>query len=436
MYKVLIYVYVFLMELSILYVYGFRVFGFKKSKIKTLVFGIALFTVYFVINQYVINSLITNTILNLLINFMILLYGFNITTQSAFFHDCMLTAIMGASELIGYTIITVVFKINTISFDDNMFLFAIEVILSKTIYAFAGMMVCNIISKKNKHVDYGKSWYLMISPFTTTFVIVLLFLISSRYQITGKILYSCMIASVLMFVSDIIVFWVYENMQEQTSKLFDYEMERQKEELDKNYYEVLDRQNENMHILIHDMKNHLGIIQGLSNDDEITEYISEICDDMGKYTIMGQTGNKTLDIIIGKYINLCEANEVKFKFNAYNENIKFMNDCDTSSLINNLLDNAFEAAKNAPQAFIDISIYNKDDRSCIINVINKSTTIPKEGKKNLISRKEDKERHGFGTKSIKKITDKYNGSYTWYFDDEKMVFHSTIMLPLSELNLQ
>lgn len=429
MIKTLAYIYVFLMELLIVYVYGFRVFGFKKGKLYTLVLSFSLFAVYYVFNQYFVNNIIVNVVINLIITFFIFFHCFNTSVRSAVFHDCMLVALLSASEIISIILITGLFKIDVSEFENESLLF-IVVILSKTVYAFVSMMMCSIISKKNEKNDYGKSWYLMLSPFTTTFVVVLIFLISIKYDISGPLGYACLIALVMLFVSDIIVFWVYENMQEQASKLLDYEIVRQKEEIDKNYYEVLDRQNENMHILIHDMKNHLGIIQGLSNDSEITDYISEICNDMAKYTVTGQTGNKTLDIIIGKYITLCEANKVKFTVNSHTENISFMNDFDVTALINNLLDNAFEAAKNAVDPFIEISFYNKDLDSCVVNVVNKSSAVPKESKNALITRKADKDYHGFGTKSIKKITNKYNGSYTWYFDEDKMEFHSTILFPL------
>lgn len=433
MLKTLTYIFVFIMEMLIVYVYGFRVFGFKKSKTYTFILSLFLFAVFYVTNQYFINNIIINVLVNLIITFFIFYHCFQTTVRTAVFHDCMLVAILTASEIISIILMTGMYNIDVSDFENEMQLLIIA-ILSKTFYAFVSMM-CSMISRKNDNNDYGKSWYLMISPFTTTFVVVLIFLISIRYKVSGPLAYACLISLVFLFASDIIVFWVYENMQEQASKLFDYEIVRQKEEIDKNYYEVLDRQNENMHILIHDMKNHLGIIQGLTNNEDIIDYISNICDDMKKYTVAGQTSNKTLDIILGKYITLCEANNIKFTVNAHTENISFMNSFDISALINNLLDNAFEASKNTDDPFIEISFFSKDMNSCVINVINKSSAIPKKRNNVLITRKNDKEYHGFGTKSIKKITNKYNGSYTWYFDNDKMEFHSTILFPVSKYKL-
>ena len=45
----------------------------------------------------------------------------------------------------------------------------------------------------------------------------------------------------------------------------------------------------------------------------------------------------------------------------------------------------------------------------------------------LISRKEDKEAHGFGTKSIRKIAAKYGGIYNWEYDEQAHIFTTSIL---------
>ena len=45
----------------------------------------------------------------------------------------------------------------------------------------------------------------------------------------------------------------------------------------------------------------------------------------------------------------------------------------------------------------------------------------------LITTKEDKKLHGFGTKSIKKIIKKYNAMYSWEYDEDNNEFVTTII---------
>ena len=78
---------------------------------------------------------------------------------------------------------------------------------------------------------------------------------------------------VLLFISDIMVFAVYENMQRKSEERMKVNMERQREDINRDYDAVLDKQNENMHIMVHDIKNHLGVIESIADNDKVTAYI-------------------------------------------------------------------------------------------------------------------------------------------------------------------
>ena len=136
----------------------------------------------------------------------------------------------------------------------------------------------------------------------------------------------------MLFISDIMVFAVYENMQRKSEEIMKVNMERQREDINRDYYAVLDKQNENMHIMVHDIKNHLGIIESIADNDKVTAYIGELCSNIGKYYAVSQlTGNKMLDIIIGKYTALCSKNGLDFNAKALTSNLSFVHDSDISA---------------------------------------------------------------------------------------------------------
>lgn len=85
----------------------------------------------------------------------------------------------------------------------------------------------------------------------------------------------------MLFISDIIVFAVYENMRCKSEEIMKANMERQREDINRDYYAVLDKQNENMHIMVHDIKNHLGVI--VYSDNTRYGFIGELCSNIGKY---------------------------------------------------------------------------------------------------------------------------------------------------------
>lgn len=183
--------------------------------------------------------------------------------------------------------------------------------------------------------------------------------------------------------------------------------------------------------MVHDIKNHLGVIESIADNDKVTAYIGELCSNIGKYYAVSQlTGNKMLDIIIGKYTALCSKNGLDFNAKALTSNLSFVHDSDISAMVGNLLDNAFEAAKQAENGKIEFSLYTIDGKSCVVSVINTALTAPKCENETLVSAKPDAQSHGYGIKSIKKTAEKYGGSYSWFYDDKNREFHAMVILPI------
>ena len=90
------------------------------------------------------------------------------------------------------------------------------------------------------------------------------------------------------------------------------------------------------------------------------------------------------------------------------------------------MDNAIEASqkvKNKP--FIDIKIFdNKDYVNIIIrNKIDNSVLFLNP---NLFTTKKDKNSHGIGLMSVKKIVKKYNGMYKVYEENKMLVVNIMI----------
>lgn len=71
-------------------------------------------------------------------------------------------------------------------------------------------------------------------------------------------------------------------------------------------------------------------------------------------------------------------------------------------MVGNLLDNAFEAAKQAENGKIEFSLYTIDGKSCVVSVINTALTAPKCENETLVSAKPDAQSHGYGIKVLKR----------------------------------
>lgn len=425
-------VYVFLIELGSLLLYCYRVFGVRRRIPSTLLVGIACFAVYYAVNKLADNNVAVNIIFGFLVNYVILKLGFKVNVKSAVFHSVLLAGVLTATEFIGILLISGFFDINIADYRSNDVLYAMAAVIAKTLYLISCLVISNFTSREKQHIDHGHSWYLLISPFSSVYIIVLIAKLSLLVDISGTLAYACIGGSVLLFISDIMVFAVYENMQRKSEEIMKVNMERQREDINRDYYAVLDKQNENMHIMVHDIKNHLGVIESIADNDKVTAYIGELCSNIGKYYAVSQlTGNKMLDIIIGKYTVLCSKNGLDFNAKALTSNLSFVHDSDISAMVGNLLDNAFEAAKQAENGKIEFSLYTIDGKSCVVSVINTALTAPKCENETLVSAKPDAQSRGYGIKSIKKTAEKYGGSYSWFYDDKNREFHAMVMLPIS-----
>lgn len=383
-------VYVFLIELGSLLLYCYRVFGVRRRIPSTLLMGIACFAVYYAVNKLADNNVAVNIIFGFLVNYVILKLGFKVNVKSAVFHSVLLAGVLTATEFIGILLISGFFGINIADYRSNDVLYAMAAVIAKTLYLISCLVISNFTSREKQHIDHGHSWYLLISPFSSVYIIVLIAKLSLLVDISGTLAYACIGGSVLLFISDIMVFAVYENMQRKSEEIMKVNMERQREDINRDYYAVLDKQNENMHIMVHDIKNHLGVIESIADNDKVTAYIGELCSNIGKYYAVSQlTGNKMLDIIIGKYTALCSKNGLDFNAKALTSNLSFVHDSDISAMVGNLLDNAFEAAKQAENGKIEFSLYTIDGKSCVVSVINTALTAPKCENETLVSAKPD-----------------------------------------------
>ncbi len=86
------------------------------------------------------------------------------------------------------------------------------------------------------------------------------------------------------------------------------ELHRVKQE--KTYYDLLDKQNQQLMIYAHDTKNHLAAIQELSDDPQIRRYVEKLSGELVRYSQGCQSGNKLLDVILNRYTLECEQQGV------------------------------------------------------------------------------------------------------------------------------
>lgn len=417
---------VYIIEMLISFMYFSDIFA-KKRNIKSIIsVGILIYFSASLINIVFKNNAVLNTTVFLLANLMFSLICFDISFKKSVLNSIIITSSMTVSESVVIFIVSALLNNEVNVYQNNFSVYLIEAILSKTIY----LLVCKLLTRlkviSTKKPKDNTPIYLFIYPVCTAAILILFGKLSLDYNISSELNTCVSIVSFILLFSIIITYILYGNTVKKDNELFELKNELSRIEVDESYYLILEHQNEEMHTFAHDTKNHLSTIKYLADDEQVDEYIDKIYSDLNKYSASGKTDNKILDIILNKYSVLCEINKIEFYTVVKTANLNYISSSDLSSLLNNMLDNALEAARKSKGKRIELSI-NRAQSFDVLTCTNSCDVRPEAENHILKTTKEDKRFHGYGTKSMRKIVKKYNGTYKWDYNESAREFTTSII---------
>ncbi|CEN30902.1 ATP-binding domain-containing protein [[Clostridium] sordellii] len=199
-----------------------------------------------------------------------------------------------------------------------------------------------------------------------------------------------------------------------------------KEKMKMQYTHYINIQKYHMKVrqLHHDIKNHITCIKGVTqSNNDATNYIRSIENELDRYDNIFNTGNMILDIILNEKSKVCKDSDIKLLIDINNFDIcNFIDTIDTCSIFSNILDNSIEACKK-------ISNYDKEIilRGTIVNnffVIRIENTKQNEvniKNNNIKTDKKDTALHGLGIKSVKDSVSKYNGEVVIDYSENSFI---------------
>ena len=223
------------------------------------------------------------------------------------------------------------------------------------------------------------------------------------------------------------LFITYQHNIEKENQFILLKSEFTRLQTEKNYYDILEHQNQQLLIYAHDAKNHLTAIKDLNTNPIIEDYIQTMTNNLSEYSKVCHSGNITLDVILNRYKTECELKGINFAFDVRLNNLSFVDDFDLVTILDNLLDNAIEATEKTKEKSIIFETDNRNSYTVII-ISNSCEQAPTTNNNRLITTKKDKTVHGLGLKSVSNTLKKYNGDIDWEFLKYKNQFITTVML--------
>lgn len=415
------------------------VFSYANSIYKTrnkfsILISICLYAVLMLVYKYVTNQEIFNVLFTLMCNILCIYVCFKSSFKSSLFHGIILSIIQFVSEVATIYLISHITETPNNSYMENATIYMLDVMISKVLYFTISRFLAKLSAKEDSTKSWGQWCMLSILPVSSLFIILVMRIITNGLSFSLFESIICIISIVLLLVANIMVYVIYESAEKNSQKLIELELINQKNDTDMQYLKLLENKNETMNVMAHDYKNHVMTISNMSDSLEIKEYINNMLGEITKYNQIGKTKNRLLDVILSKYTDICNDKQIKFETDIMTDNLSFINSYDISSLFNNILDNAVEAASLSSGRYIHLEVTNSLNSYHKIIAANSCDNEPHSEKGKLITTKRNKDVHGFGTKSIRKIVNKYGGEFQWEYDNQLKQFKLIILLPDEQQN--
>jgi sensor histidine kinase YesM len=232
------------------------------------------------------------------------------------------------------------------------------------------------------------------------------------FNAQGLTVIQVLIGLVLIFLINVVTFHLFDVIVVASSEKMQNMLVLEQNKYYDKQLEMIKTSLQATSTIRHDLKNHMYSIRSLVESGDMKEtlnYISGITEDISARKDRSATGNTVIDSIIN--FKLQEAEQLGIKTNLdlkIPEKLEIPS-FDMTVVLGNLLDNAVKAVNKVKEdPFINLKI-KYDKGRLMIQADNPyiGEIIEEDGK--ILTSKKDKENHGIGLESIKKVIQKYDG---------------------------
>ncbi|MBQ4561543.1 MAG: GHKL domain-containing protein [Clostridia bacterium] len=301
----------------------------------------------------------------------------------------------------------------------NRFLF---ILLSEIIQTIIAIVILKFVKVDGSFTLWDFLLY-FISPMVTAVVLAFFLKMSVTYDMTP---YSVLVITVIimLLVINISAAVLFRRAVQNTSAKHELELLNSRSELEEKRYGEIGNMYRQLQITRHDLKDHLVYIDNLIAEkryDEVEQYISDRRQELDSTRRVQHTGNRVLDYIINSKLE--NAKDISFIITGELKELKGVDDLDIASLFGNILDNAIEGTKgsSAPSITLEFSVTGNYQNILCKNSI--AASVLKDNPKLHTTKREYRNRHGYGVQSIRRIVEKHNGLIEFYEDEGFFCVH-------------
>lgn len=226
---------------------------------------------------------------------------------------------------------------------------------------------------------------------------------------TGRLL--LMICIFLVIISSFIILFQYLHLRRYNLVLQQNDkMNKQLLRQEEQYYNDIQKKNEDLRAFRHDYNYHIHALQSLANKEDqkaLHDYIYSLSKIKSSISYI-QTNNLVANSIINYFFESYHA-VIKFNIDGLFPNNLFVENTDLCVILSNVLKNAIESALQTSSPSILLRIF-ANDAYATIYVENSSKEYSQTFLSDLKTTKDDIVNHGFGLKNITNVVEKYCGN--------------------------
>lgn len=416
---------VYFMELVIAYVFFSLQGGAKRKTWVCWTIGAILFSAGML--EYILFPSVVwlSTLCYGVILFLFGVLAFDISWGQALFDAIILDILSTVWDFASISVVSFFTKTEAANFSDQPSYYLINAVVSKTLYFISCIVLAKYTGKDRNAVRFPLIFYLF--PFAVLAVLVAFWSVCTSYGISGWYLLFLAVLGMILMLAAVLLFVSFQRTAQRENQIISLQNQLEKIETDKRYYDILEKQNEDLMIYAHDTKKHLSAIRELNDNPQIETYLSKMSERLRRYSRIGHSGNRMLDVICNKYSEECALHGIQFELDLRLANFKYVDDLDLVAIFGNLLDNALEAAQKSTEKKMAL-LTDRVNTYDIVTVTNSCDRPPLTRGRELLTTKTNVRLHGLGVKSLKKTAHKYGGDCDWYYDTELRQFSMTVML--------
>ena len=359
----------YIIEMTVVWQYFRSFYSAKRSKQTEHVFMISAYVILF--GLFWLRILWLNVVDFLIINCFLCFYLFSRRVSSSVFHGLILTGTMVVTELI-VELIGMKALNGFLVFMEHPLTYAMINISSRMVFfLIIRIIIMNFAPKKEKiDVKSGFAVLIGIIPIVSIWFTIVIIMICVDSPIDNLMSSMLLTSAILLLVMNFVVFWAYDSNQKFMRNYLMMQSNLREQQAEAEYYRRLAEQTENQKILIHDIKNHLQTIVGLSKDggeSEIHEYVQQLMEMPAMKPAVTYCSQPVLNVILGQYQEICKKKSIQFGVDIRKDSVDYITVDDLTALFGNLLKNAVEAAAGVSEAYIDVTVnYNYKSKQTFI----------------------------------------------------------------------